>query len=230
MATKPHTLAIRKALAAAAEEGVNLDELVEVRLTGHAAWQTPPPAPGQPAGHENGYAGNTVELPRREAIRLEVLGYIAGSADEATPADTTVEEREDLAALAAARGAQELDAEAAARHAAAIAGGSSPTPPADASTPADPDASTDPAAPPADLATFLPGGNPANDPDVSALTNEELAELGAPELVAHVNQFSGDAERILELELERRPSSRRTTVLTAAGMTDEQAAAAKAGE
>lgn len=206
---KPDTVRIREALASAAEEGANLDELVEVKLAGHAAWQTPPEAPGKAPGHANAYAGDTVTMPRREAIRLGVLGYIAGANPADTlAADVTPEEREDLEALS-----------------------NPPAPPAgDASARATGDGSGEDlgdgsATPAGGLEAFLPGAGDG-DPDASPLTADELAALGAPELVAHLGQFPGDTDRVLELELARSAGKRRSTVLEAAGMTAEEAKAA----
>lgn len=204
--TKPHHVATAKAIAAAAEEGANLDELVEVTLTGGAAWYVPnPEGAGKAPLHTTGAKGETVTMPRREAIRLEVLGYIAQPAAavvDALPADTPAEELEDLEALAAG------------------------------ATPADPSPATTadtPAAPAAGLEAFLPGAA-AGDPDVSTLTDEDLAGLDAGALVAHVGQFPGDVDRVRDLELARKPSSRRATVLAATGMTEAEVTTARSSK
>lgn len=92
------TRRVNEALAAATAAGLDLNAELTVTirptLKGVAQYVA-----GTPAGHRWARAGDTVTMPRSSAIRLEVLGVLAGTVDDAPLAGITAEEELDLAAL-----------------------------------------------------------------------------------------------------------------------------------
>lgn len=191
MASTPTNKAIDKALADAAELGHDLDAELKLRVAkrrGAVTWQTGKP-PTQ--AHHNAAPGDDITLPARAAIRLAVLGWVAGvDADnplavfDELPADASDELADDLAAL-------------------------DDVP--DPELPADGDEGE------ASLTDLLVPDESAGDASDDA--TEELLARSAPELVAHLNRFPGDHARVRDAELAQdRP---RVTVLRAAGVADD---------
>lgn len=184
---------IAEQTAIAAEEGHDLTAPVTVTIAhGTAGWSVPDPSRPGQVLAMHAPPGETVTMPLSQAIRNAALGYVHG-----------VKPDEAARVMDAPTMADEETEDLAALD----------DPPAVGL-----DRFLD------DLVDETAGDtDPDDEPGAtSPLDDETIAAKSAPQLAAHLNEFPGDSDRVLALELARKPSSQRVTVLRLVGAAPDE--------